>query len=103
MGRFSHITAGLLAATAAALPSTKRATAMVYDHQDLTPSKELNWVPCFDSFTCTYLTVPLDYKDPSAGETDIAFIKYTGANSTGQEILYNPVSIAKVNPKRQLS
>ncbi|KAF2798604.1 alpha/beta-hydrolase [Melanomma pulvis-pyrius CBS 109.77] len=63
---------------------------MVYDHQDLTPSKELNWVPCFDSFTCTYLTVPLDYKDPSAGETDIAFIKYTGANSTGQEILYNP-------------
>jgi hypothetical protein len=39
-------------------------------------SLELNWVPCYaPMFQCTYLTVPLDYKNESAGTTDIAYLR----------------------------
>ncbi|KAF2865202.1 Alpha/Beta hydrolase protein, partial [Massariosphaeria phaeospora] len=54
-------------------------------------SSDLIWTPCFEKFTCANLQVPLDYEEPSAGQTVIAFIK-KDANTTGptQDILYNP-------------
>jgi pimeloyl-ACP methyl ester carboxylesterase len=52
----------------------------------------LNWTPCFDKFTCSRLQVPLDYTDPSAGNTAIAFIKHPALNASAEtrDILYNP-------------
>ncbi|CAI6337988.1 unnamed protein product [Periconia digitata] len=71
---------------------------MVDDFEKIEPSPKLNWVPCFQNFTCTRLEVPLDYEDLAAGTTDIAFIKWTSpqtsnssANATApQDILLNP-------------
>ncbi|ORX97553.1 TAP-like protein-domain-containing protein [Clohesyomyces aquaticus] len=69
---------------------------MVYDFAKLTPSPEFSWTPCFGNFTCTLLTVPLDYKNTAAGTTNVAFIKWTAppSNTTystsPQDILINP-------------
>ncbi|PVI00609.1 alpha/beta-hydrolase [Periconia macrospinosa] len=70
---------------------------MIDAWEQITPSADLNWTPCFQNFTCTRLTVPLDYAEPSVGTTDIAFIKWTSPqaqNSSNspppQDILVNP-------------
>jgi pimeloyl-ACP methyl ester carboxylesterase len=89
----SILSIALLAVCATARPSIykrQNETSMVYDFKDITPSPQLAWQPCFGEFTCTYLTVPLDYDDPDVGTTDVAYIKYTSANGTGQDILFNP-------------
>ncbi|KIW12401.1 hypothetical protein PV08_09678 [Exophiala spinifera] len=41
--------------------------AMISDWNQLTPSPNLTWTPCFENFTCSRLQVPLNYTDPSAG------------------------------------
>ncbi|KIP07434.1 hypothetical protein PHLGIDRAFT_89527, partial [Phlebiopsis gigantea 11061_1 CR5-6] len=40
----------------------------------LPSSTNLTRTPCYDSFQCAKLTVPLQYSDPSAGEAQIAFV-----------------------------
>jgi pimeloyl-ACP methyl ester carboxylesterase len=58
---------------------------------NIPPVPKPHWVPCYGSgFTCTNLLVPLDYKNESAGTTNIAYIKYEPSDSQGQDILYNP-------------
>jgi len=87
--------ASILASTAAALPrfpihkrednSTAKRT-----FADIEPSAELNWVDCYgDNLQCTYLTVPLDYADKSAGTTDVAFIRYV-LDEDAEDLLFNP-------------
>uniref|UniRef100_A0A8H7NQ69 AB hydrolase-1 domain-containing protein n=1 Tax=Bionectria ochroleuca TaxID=29856 RepID=A0A8H7NQ69_BIOOC len=57
---------------------------MVYGFDDLTPSANLTWTPCFDDFTCSKLEVPLDYSNPGLGKTSVAFMKLAGKNATTQ-------------------
>ncbi|KAF2662918.1 hypothetical protein K491DRAFT_7274 [Lophiostoma macrostomum CBS 122681] len=61
-----------------------------FSWENLTPSKDLNWVPCFGNFTCARLEVPLDYEDLDAGTTAIAFTKWSSPNKTAKDILLNP-------------
>jgi hypothetical protein len=58
----------------------------------ITPSHELDWVPCFDNFTCARLKVPLDHEDTSRGAAAIAFVKFAAPNATNntQNVLINP-------------
>ncbi|CAI6336287.1 unnamed protein product [Periconia digitata] len=67
-----------------------QATTMMYDFEDIEASRELEWTPCFESFRCAKLTVPLQYDDPAQGDMDIAYIRYDSVNGTGQDIMYNP-------------
>ncbi|KAI8625996.1 Alpha/Beta hydrolase protein [Xylariaceae sp. FL1651] len=65
---------------------------MVYGFGSIKPSPTLQWVPCFNEFTCAKLEVPLDYANTSLGTTSIAFIKIAGTNATeeSESILLNP-------------
>ncbi|PKK44721.1 hypothetical protein CI102_12153 [Trichoderma harzianum] len=55
---------------------------MAYSFDNIVPSANLTWTPCFDDFTCSKLEVPLDYSNKSLGTTSIAFIKLAGKNAT---------------------
>ncbi|KAI1394350.1 Alpha/Beta hydrolase protein [Hypoxylon trugodes] len=74
------------------LAVTTNGTNMVYGFDSIPTSPDLQWVPCFDDFTCANLEVPIDYEDPTLGTTSIAFIKLRGENATddAQSILINP-------------
>jgi hypothetical protein len=86
---------GGLLATASAIP-WKRADNVtvgpfsVNDFANITVSKELSWIECFDEYLCANLEVPLDYADEKAGTTNIAFIKYQGGDGSGPDIIFNP-------------
>ncbi|OAG11154.1 alpha/beta-hydrolase [Paraphaeosphaeria sporulosa] len=56
----------------------------------VTPFSALQWTPCYDNFTCARLIVPLDYAEPDAGNTTIAYIKLPSATQPAEDILYNP-------------
>lgn len=55
---------------------------MVHRFDQIKPSANLSWTPCFDNFTCSNLEVPLDYANISLGTTSIAFIKLAGEIAT---------------------
>ncbi|PVI05013.1 hypothetical protein DM02DRAFT_517683 [Periconia macrospinosa] len=63
---------------------------MAWSFRDIKASRGINWQPCFGSYKCMYLIVPLDYDDTKAGYTNIAYIKYEAKNGNGTEIIYNP-------------
>ncbi|QMW33351.1 hypothetical protein G4B84_008782, partial [Aspergillus flavus NRRL3357] len=65
---------------------------MVYGFDNIEPSANLTWTPCFDAFTCSRLEVPFDYSNRSLGTTSIAFIKLAGKNATvaSPSIVLNP-------------
>ncbi|KAH7383759.1 TAP-like protein-domain-containing protein [Pyrenochaeta sp. MPI-SDFR-AT-0127] len=91
----SLVAAGLLASAASALPErsfrrTVSNTTAIDNFKDVPSSAELHWVPCYDKYRCANLEVPLDYADPDAGTTVVAFIRQDAANGTGQDILFNP-------------
>ncbi|PLB50017.1 alpha/beta-hydrolase [Aspergillus steynii IBT 23096] len=68
-----HLGIALLAVGANATPLTKRT---VQDWNEITPSSDLKWTPCFDEFLCTKLQVPLDYDNSDNTDTaSLAFIK----------------------------
>ncbi|KAF2651085.1 alpha/beta-hydrolase [Lophiostoma macrostomum CBS 122681] len=82
---------GTLVTSGRAISLDKRIpNTMVYSFEDISPTLDLSWVPCFDNFTCTILQVPLDYSSPYDGNTTLAFIKIPSANATAEDILYNP-------------
>jgi hypothetical protein len=57
---------------------------------DILPSSEINWVDCYKAkFQCSYLTVPLDYENITAGTTDVAFVRYL-VNKNAEDLLINP-------------
>ncbi|KAI0478275.1 Alpha/Beta hydrolase protein [Xylaria cf. heliscus] len=55
---------------------------MVYGFDNIKPSANLTWTPCFDDFTCSRLEVPLDYSNRTFGTTSVPFIKLAGKNAT---------------------
>ncbi|SPO01900.1 uncharacterized protein DNG_04573 [Cephalotrichum gorgonifer] len=57
---------------------------MRYGFDNIEPSANLTWTPCFDDFTCARLEVPLDYANKSLGTAPIAFIKLAGKNATAE-------------------
>jgi hypothetical protein len=57
---------------------------------NIVPSLKLNWVSCYETnFQCSYLTVPLDYANATAGTTDVAFIRYF-VSKDAEDLLFNP-------------
>ncbi|KAJ7047237.1 hypothetical protein C8F04DRAFT_1063105 [Mycena alexandri] len=59
----------------------------------LTPSENLEWVPCHSTYQCARLLVPLDYSDPSVGNAALAVIRFQANVSKadyGGPILFNP-------------
>ncbi|KKK11807.1 hypothetical protein ARAM_002654 [Aspergillus rambellii] len=77
--------------SAAAVPRDAT-NAMVNDWESITPSPDLQWIPCFQNFTCARLEVPLDYGNPTRGSTAIAFMKLAAQNVTEntRNIVINP-------------
>ncbi|KAE8388183.1 hypothetical protein BDV23DRAFT_174124 [Aspergillus alliaceus] len=65
---------------------------MAYGFDNIEPSANLTWTPCFDAFNCSRLQVPLDYSNRSLGTTSIAFIKLAGKNATVESpsLVLNP-------------
>ncbi|RAK98115.1 uncharacterized protein BO80DRAFT_480471 [Aspergillus ibericus CBS 121593] len=65
---------------------------MVYSFDNIEPSANLTWTPCFDAFGCSRLEVPLDYSNRSLGTTSIALIKVAGKTATAESptIVINP-------------
>ncbi|KAF2965535.1 hypothetical protein GQX73_g8060 [Xylaria multiplex] len=57
---------------------------MAYGFDNIEPSADLTWTPCFDDFACSLLEVPLDYSNRRLGTTSIAFIKLAGKNATAE-------------------
>jgi pimeloyl-ACP methyl ester carboxylesterase len=95
MNRISYIAVGLLAAAATALPTsdltlTERNTSQIPDFRDVPSSPELLWTPCYKRFQCANLEVPLDYENKALGSTITAWIRLQSANSTGNDLLFNP-------------
>jgi pimeloyl-ACP methyl ester carboxylesterase len=91
---------GLLASAATALPTSEipshlrqrqyGANETVSNFMDIPSSAKLEWTPCYERFQCANLEVPLDYEDPSVGTTVVAWIRQEAANTTEQDLLYNP-------------
>ncbi|KAF7305207.1 AB hydrolase-1 domain-containing protein [Mycena kentingensis (nom. inval.)] len=64
-----------------------------FDWSQLSPSKNLTWVPCNGIFQCARLEVPLDYSTTDAGSAGIAIMRLP-ANVSGDDyrgpVLFNP-------------
>ena len=52
--------------------------------------QDLVWRGCEESFKCTELTVPLDYKDPSGKVIQLAVMKHPAAGKSKGALLANP-------------
>ncbi|KAF9040652.1 Alpha/Beta hydrolase protein [Panaeolus papilionaceus] len=55
-------------------------TGQMYDlscgrNKQVTPTKDLRWALCFDSFQCARLTVPLDHHNPNGQQAALALIR----------------------------
>jgi pimeloyl-ACP methyl ester carboxylesterase len=94
---FRLVCPALLLASVSAIPLlVDRSTAainttMVYDFKNVPITKDIQYVPCFDNFTCTNIEVPLDYDDLAAGTTNIAFIKHPARKQPSRgDIIFNP-------------
>ncbi|KAJ7159590.1 hypothetical protein C8R46DRAFT_1286950 [Mycena filopes] len=85
----------LLAPAFAQTPFVWKETALGLDVLQLTPDQNLTWVPCYSTFQCARLQVPLDYADPSAGTAALAVIRLPANVSSDDAayrgpILFNP-------------
>lgn len=76
----------------------------VLTSRKVNPSPTLDWVPCYQNFTCTKLEVPLDYANASAGMTGIAFIKFAppGVSETAPNIIFNDGTYPSQDELRKL-
>jgi pimeloyl-ACP methyl ester carboxylesterase len=95
MVRLSAFAAPLLTVSASPLttrmPAPHTNTSMVYTFNNVPITKDLQYIPCFENFTCTNIKVPLDYDNTNAGSTNIAFIKHTARKQPAKgDIIYNP-------------
>ncbi|KAJ4348554.1 uncharacterized protein N0V89_009931 [Didymosphaeria variabile] len=86
------ILSSLLLAASSANPISRDAAnnTMVYSFDDVTPCTDLIWTPCYTNFTCARLIVPLDYAEPTVGNTTIAYIKLSSPTQPAEDILFNP-------------
>ncbi|KAK3082016.1 hypothetical protein LTS18_008158 [Coniosporium uncinatum] len=80
----------LLGFTSALLKPDSVSRTIVWSLSDIQPSPSFNWTPCWANFTCALLQVPLDYADPSAGTTNVPFIRTSSSNASAQDVLFNP-------------
>jgi hypothetical protein len=90
---------GLVAALAAAAPAPRAPILQTRDTSGTTPatifahvepSAQLRWANCYKAnYQCSYLTVPLDYADASAGTIDLALVRYL-INEDSEDLLFNP-------------
>lgn len=72
------------------LRSRNTNTTTVSSWSNITASTSLVWTPCLTNYSCSLLTVPLDYSNPSIGTTNIAYIKLASNLTTAQDIVINP-------------
>ncbi|KAF9693331.1 hypothetical protein EKO04_008759 [Ascochyta lentis] len=61
----------------------------VSSFDELTPSADIVWTPCFENFTCSLLEVPLDYSNHSVGTVNLAITKKPGDSEDAREVLLN--------------
>ncbi len=52
--------------------------------------QQLTWTACRDNLKCSWLTVPLDYQDLSAGDIRIALSMLVGSSTASRYLLVNP-------------
>ncbi|KAF1361492.1 hypothetical protein EJ07DRAFT_164529 [Lizonia empirigonia] len=87
----NHAAAALLQLTlGSSLATGSSNVTSVSSFDELIPSADLVWTPCFQNFTCSLLEVPLDYSNKSVGSVNLAIIKRPGDTDDAQEILVNP-------------
>lgn len=63
---------------------------MVNSFDDIGATLDISWQPCFETYNCTKLLVPLDYHDPKQGYMSISYVRYGSSDFSGQDIMYNP-------------
>lgn len=64
---------------------------MAQSFKDVPISSNLQYTPCFQNFTCANIEVPLDYDNPDAGTTNIAFLKYESPKQPAiGDLIFNP-------------
>ncbi|EUC43033.1 hypothetical protein COCMIDRAFT_101947 [Bipolaris oryzae ATCC 44560] len=84
----------LLVSLTTASPSTQSALPYeanrVQNFSQITPSSDLQWIPCYNGFDCANLIVPLDYEYSSTGTTTMAFIRKLAPGNVTQDLLFNP-------------
>jgi hypothetical protein len=86
------LAASLIASTSASPLAIRQASNSTETFfQNLPLSKELNYVPCFQNFTCTKLEVLLDYEDSEPGTTHIALMRWNTPKQPAMgDIIFNP-------------
>ncbi|KAI6772689.1 hypothetical protein HG530_003647 [Fusarium avenaceum] len=72
---------------------TENPTEKPWTWEDVKPSRELHWKPCYDKFECARLDVPMDWLEPSDDKRVVLGLIKLPAKSKN-----NPVSPLFVNP-----
>ncbi|KIP07581.1 hypothetical protein PHLGIDRAFT_117972 [Phlebiopsis gigantea 11061_1 CR5-6] len=90
-----HIVVLLLAIPLRARAGSLHTRGATFDWSTINASTELSWTPCYDTFQCSKLTVPLQYSNRSAGEAQIAVLMSPSNYSSGDPnylgpMLFNP-------------
>jgi hypothetical protein len=82
-GLVTILAAAVLAPHALVLLSRLTNGTAIVTYSDGVPSPKLKWDNCYKAnFLCSFLTVPLDYNDTSAGTTDGMFVKVLEEHSS---------------------
>lgn len=76
-------------------PSTTKAPDTAGVSTELLPfyEQELEWTECEDgavAFDCTYVTAPLDWADPGAGEIELSVVRHQATATPMGSLLTNP-------------
>ncbi|ETS76227.1 hypothetical protein PFICI_11614 [Pestalotiopsis fici W106-1] len=69
-------------AWAALLPVVLATCSQTCSFDSIIPSQNLTWCPCYTSFYCARLDVPLDYQNPEIGRASIPLLKVPAQNDS---------------------
>ncbi|TDL14554.1 hypothetical protein BD410DRAFT_797094 [Rickenella mellea] len=64
----------------------------------ITPSENLTWSNCYDTFQCARLSVPLDYSQPNGEKAAIAMLKLSAKVAPGNSTYRGPILINPGGP-----
>ncbi len=53
-------------------------------------AQDLDWYDCGGGFDCTYVTAPLDWENPDAGEIDLSVVRHASDGEPRGSLLLNP-------------
>jgi pimeloyl-ACP methyl ester carboxylesterase len=92
MHKYAPFLSAFIGVTAASPLAARNNTTQPITFRDIPTSPDLQWTDCYgESHTCVNLEVPLDYSDPSAGSTNVAFLRWSTPNQPAKgDIIINP-------------